>query len=107
MPRHIRHCVECPKCHLCYLIAFSPYSNGSHLARTGSRTREEYILYCFCQGARIASCVRAPEVKVCEVSKAAYQRGYGTLDEIWPFEISRNLAASPAVWGPVVLTRSQ
>ncbi|HEX6805843.1 MAG TPA: hypothetical protein VF133_19360 [Terriglobales bacterium] len=102
MPRHIRHCVECPNCHVHYLIAFSPYGNGSHLARTGSGSGEEYILYCFCQGARIASCVRAPQVKVCEVSKAAYKRGYGTLEEILPVETSHRAATSPLVWGPVI-----
>src|SRR5271168_1667164 len=84
MPLRIRHCVECPRCNTCYLIASSPYSNGAYLLRTGAGSSEEYALYCFCEGAEHPSRWRWREVKVCEVSKAAHSRGYGTLDEIRP-----------------------
>ena len=82
MSLRVRQCVECPKCRTCYLIAFSPFENGSYLVRTSTASQEEYALYCFCEGARVRS--RWCEAKPCEVSRAAYIRGYGTLDEIWP-----------------------
>lgn len=84
MSVRIRHCVECPRCHTCYLIAFSPYRNGSYLVRTGVGSHEEYTLYCFCEGQEFPSRWRWSEVKPYEVSKAAHDRGYGTVDEIWP-----------------------
>ena len=84
MSLRLRHCVECPKCHTCYLIGFSPYRNGAYLTRLGAGSREEYNLDCFCDGAQVPSRSRWCEVKPCEVSKAAHDRGYGTLDEIWP-----------------------
>jgi len=93
MSLRVRHCVECPKCHTCYLIAFSPYRNGAYVVRTSAGSREEYTLYCFCEGAQVPSCGRRREVKACEVSKAAHNRGYGTLDEIWP--ISRRPQDEP------------
>jgi hypothetical protein len=83
MSLRIRHCVECPKCHTCYLIAFTPYRNGSYLVRAGAGTREEYILYCFCDGGHMPNRGRWRDVKPCAVSKAAHERGYGTLDEVW------------------------
>ena len=84
MSFRIRHCVECPKCHTCYLIGFSPYSNGAYLVRAGAGSSEECTLHCFCEGAYFPSCWRWREVKACAVSKAAHDRGYGTVEEIWP-----------------------
>jgi hypothetical protein len=84
MSLRIRHCVECPKCHICYLIAFSPYRNRAYLVHSGEGSSEEYTLYCFCEGAQMPNRWRWRQVKVCEVSKVAHDRGYGTLDEICP-----------------------
>jgi hypothetical protein len=84
MSIRVRHCVECPKCHVCYLIAFSPYSNGAFLVPTVAGSSEEYTLYCFCGEGQFANIWKWREAKVCEVSKAAHFRGYGTLDEIRP-----------------------
>ena len=83
MSLRIRHCVECPKCHICYLIAFNPYRNGAYLVRSGEGDSEEYTLYCFCEGAQIPNRWRWRQVKVCEVTKVAHDRGYGTVDEIF------------------------
>jgi hypothetical protein len=83
MSPRVRHCVECPKCHVCYLIAFSPYSNGAFLVPTAAGVSEEYTLYCFCGGAQFPNTWKWREVKVCEVSKEAHYRGFGTLDEVW------------------------
>ena len=80
----IRHCVECPKCLTRYLIAFSPYSNGTYLVPTVYGSSEEYTLYCSCSGPPAASRWRWSEMKTCEVSKGAYDRGYGTPEEILP-----------------------
>jgi len=97
----IRHCVECPKCRTRYLISLSPYRNGSYLIPTINGSFEEYALYCSCTGAIVASRWRWSEVKKCEISTAAYDRGYGTPDEImpinnqpqdtWSFDVSRYL----------------
>jgi hypothetical protein len=35
---------------------------------------------------------RWSEVKACEVSKAAHERGYGTLDEVWPQHVSGGMS---------------
>lgn len=83
MPR-IRHCVQCPKCLTRYLVPFSPYCNGSYLIPTVEGSLEEYALYCSCGRGSVASLWRWNEVKACEVSKAAYDRGYGTPEEIVP-----------------------
>jgi hypothetical protein len=40
----------------------------------------EYVLYCCC--GRAPSRWRESEVMICEVSKAAYERGFGSGDEI-------------------------
>lgn len=80
----IRHCVECPKCLTRYLIPFSPYRNGSYLIQTVEGSSEEYALYCACRKGTVASLCRWSEVKSCEVSNAAYDRGYGTPEEIVP-----------------------
>jgi hypothetical protein len=79
MPR-IRHCVECPRCLTRYLVSCSPYENGSYLLPTIEGCRDEYILYCRCKAA--ASRWKSSELKRCEVSRAAFERGYGTTEEI-------------------------
>lgn len=84
MSRRVRHCVECPNCHTSYLVAFSPYRNGAYLVRTSSSAFEEYTLYCFCQGHPPPSISKWRQAKACQVSKPAHDRGFGTLDEIWP-----------------------
>lgn len=81
MPR-IRHCVECPNCRTRYLIAFSPYSNGAYLVPLVDGSRDEYILYCCCGNGFTPNRWTWRAVKPCEVSKTAYDRGYGTADEI-------------------------
>jgi len=83
MPR-IRHCVECPKCRTRYLISCSPYRNGSYLIPTVDGCWDEYILYCSCRKGSVASRWKWSEVVTCNVLKAAYERGYGTPDEIMP-----------------------
>lgn len=101
MPR-IRHCAECPKCGTRYLIACSPYRNGSYLVPTVMGCGDEYILYCCCRELPVASRWKAGELKACEISKPAYDRGYGTAEEMplvhsgtrdaWPFDASHYLA---------------
>jgi hypothetical protein len=81
VPR-IRHCVECPKCHIVYLVSLSPYRNGSYLMPTMRGSSREYALYCSCWRGSAARVWRWSEVKACEISKAAYDRGYGTRDEV-------------------------
>jgi hypothetical protein len=78
----IRHCVECPKCLTRYVISFSPYRNGSYLIPTMNGSSEEYALYCSCRRTGMPTRWKWSEVMACEVSKAAYKRGYGTPDEI-------------------------
>ena len=80
----IRHCVECPNCLTRYLISLSPYGNGSYLVTTMYGSTEEHALYCSCRGGTRATRWSGREVMACEVSIAAYDRGYGTTDEIWP-----------------------
>jgi len=79
MPR-IRHCVECSTCLTLYLVSCSPYGNGSYLLPTIRGCRDEYILYCRCKAA--ASRWKSSEFKNCDVSTAAFERGYGTTEEI-------------------------
>lgn len=78
----VRHCVECSRCHTRYLVSRSPYHNGSYLIPTVQGSLDEYALYCSCQ--RVLSLWRWCEVMACEVSSAAYERGYGTAEEIFP-----------------------
>lgn len=97
----VRHCVECPKCLTRYLIAFSPYNNGAYVVPTMYGSSEEYTLYCYCAGSHVVSRWRWSETMVCEVSKAAYERGYGTAEEMmafsdppsWSFNVSRCLSS--------------
>lgn len=98
MSIRIRHCVECPKCLTRYLIAFSPYRNGSYLVPTVIGSSEEYTLYCSCRPLTVSRW-RWSEVKACEVSKVAHDRGYGTAEELvqvnkppretWSFDIGK------------------
>ena len=78
----IRHCVVCPHCLTRYLISFSPYRNGSHLIPTMNGSSEEFVLYCSCNRATVTSRWKWSEVTSCEVSREAYERGYGTAEEI-------------------------
>jgi len=97
----IRHCVECPNCLTRYLIPCSPYRNGSYLIPTVEGCLDEYALYCACRKSTAASVCRWNEVKTCSVSIAAYDRGYGTPEEVvpirsqvqpaWSFEAARYL----------------
>jgi hypothetical protein len=97
----IRHCVECPNCRTRYLIPCTPYRNGSYLVPTVEGSLEEYTLHCSCSRGTRASRWRASEAKACEVSKEAYDRGYGTPEEIilvktepqesWSVDMSRYL----------------
>jgi len=101
----IRHCVGCPKCLTLYLIAFSPYRNRSYLVPAVVGSSEEYTLHCYCSMPPVVSRWRWSQVKSCEVSKAAYGRGYGTPEEIvpvsnqqqntWSFDITRYLNLKP------------
>jgi hypothetical protein len=99
--QRIRHCVECPKCRTRYLIPCTPYRNGSYLVPTIQSSLEEYALYCSCSRGTGVTRWRWSEAKPCEVSKEAYDRGYGTPDEIvlvrtgpqepWSVDVSRYL----------------
>ena len=82
MARHIRNCVECPKCRTRYLISFSPYGNGSHLVSCHNGYPPDYILHCSCGRSPLA--IRCDEPKRYFVSKLAYDRGYGSAEEIVP-----------------------
>ena len=81
MPR-IRHCVECPNCHILYLVSLSPYRNGAYVMPTMRGSSREYALYCSCRRGSAPRVWKWSEVKACEISKAAYDRGYGTCDEV-------------------------
>jgi hypothetical protein len=83
MGHRIRHCVECPKCWTGYLLARSPYFNGPYLIPTVSGSLEEYTLYCSCATTPVRSHWRWDEMKTYKVSKAAYDRGFGTPDEVF------------------------
>jgi len=77
----IRHCLECPRCRIRYVISLAPYQNGSYLVSSANGSCEEYIL--FCSLCRLSSRWHTAEVMLCEVSNAAYQRGYGTEEDVW------------------------
>jgi hypothetical protein len=83
MAPRLRHCVECPECCSRYLIGFSPYSNGAYLLSGASEAPQDYQLFCFCRRPRVMSRWSRNELKVYEVSNAAYVRGYGSESEIW------------------------
>ena len=92
MGYRIRHCVECPRCLVRYLVARSPYRNGSYLVPTVVGSLEEYMLYCACGKTPVRSHWKWSEVKTYGVSKTAYDRGYGTPEEVFP---ARRSGASP------------
>ena len=104
MPIRIRHCVECPQCRTRYLIAFSPYRNRSYLVPKVVGSSEEFILYCTCRRPAAVSRWRWKEVKTCEISRAAYDRGYGSAEQVveinnqaqepWTFDIVKYLDSS-------------
>lgn len=79
----IRHCLECPNCETRYLISLSQFQNGSYVVSVSYGSCEEYILHCSC--GRVASRWRGTGVRTCQVSRAAYERGYGTSEEIVAF----------------------
>src|ERR1700747_3501263 len=103
MPQRIRHCVECPKCSIHYLIGFSPYNNGSYLEPSVVGSWEAYTLYCSCK--RPYTISRWSGVRACQVSNAAYNRGYGPREEVapvrnytwnsWSLDIARYLNFRP------------
>jgi hypothetical protein len=78
----VRHCLECPKCLTRYLIGFSPYRNGSYLVRNAPGSRAEYVLYCACRIPFVSTLWKEEELKSYEVSKIAYDRGYGPPEDI-------------------------
>jgi hypothetical protein len=82
MGSRLRHCIECPECHTRYLIGFSPYCNGSLLVSIGPEF-SEYKLMCACQRGAVCSRWQRNELKVYDVSRAAYARGYGSTHEVW------------------------
>jgi hypothetical protein len=83
MSARLRHCVECPECCTRYLIGFSPYSNGALLVCVEREVAEDYRLFCSCRWPRVCSRWSRNDLKVYEVSNAAYVRGYGSAGEIW------------------------
>jgi hypothetical protein len=85
----IRHCVECPNCRTRYLLSFRRYGNGSYLVSTLIGSFEEYSLYCSCTGAGVVRW-KSRETKAYQVSKLAYDRGYGGPDEIFPMHGDQN-----------------
>src|ERR1700757_94164 len=93
----LRHCVECPKCLTRFVVSCSPYGNGSYLQATIEGSWDEYTLYCRCKA---VSRWKSSEFQNCEVSPKAFERGYGTAEEItvirasqkeWPVDVSRYL----------------
>lgn len=90
--------MECPKCLTRYLVSCSPFENGSYLLPTIEGGWDEYTLYCQCKAP--ACRWQSSEFLNCEVSGAAFERGYGTADEImvirspqqeWSVDVSRYL----------------
>lgn len=97
MPVHKR-AVRIFQCLTRYLASCSPFENGSYLLPTIEGGWDEYTLYCRCKAA--ASRWKSSEFLNCEVSGAAFERGYGTADEItvirspqqeWSVDVSQYL----------------
>lgn len=82
----VRHCVECPKCRTRYLPGSSPYDNGSYLVPIAEGGLSGWTLYCSCTLQRSRSEWRWSELKPYEVCGVAYRRGYGSPNEVSPFE---------------------
>lgn len=89
--RRIRHCVECPKCLTRYVVSCNPYGNSSVLQPVIEGCWDEYTLYCRCKAA--ASWWKSSEFMICEISAAAFERGYGTAEEITPVPTLREQSA--------------
>jgi hypothetical protein len=87
MTRRIRHCVECPKCRTRYLIGASPYANGAYLVLS-PQGMEAHSLYCPCGKSAVTN--RWSESKTYVISNPAYDRGYGSPDEIFPAGSEKN-----------------
>jgi hypothetical protein len=94
MPVRIRHCVECPQCHTRYLAAVSQYRNGSYLESRLIASSDEYTLYCACGKPPVFIRGRWGELKKYVVSRSAYDRGYGTPDEIVAVDSGRSSVVS-------------
>jgi hypothetical protein len=75
---------------------------------TLSGSVEEYALYCSCIGAGVVRW-KSRETKAYQVSKPAYDRGYGSPDEIFPMfrksETSRPFNASGILGGWIGMRR--
>lgn len=82
MACRIRHCVECPGCRTRYLVGFSPYSNGAHLVPDSALDPEESTLYCTCGSPPVTSRWQFAALRTYSVSQEAFDRRYGTPDEI-------------------------
>jgi hypothetical protein len=82
MTPRFRHCIECPKCRTRYLIPSSPYANGSYILPTAPHPSNEYKLYCTCGRPPTSSQWRWSELKIYQISRLAFERGYGSPDEI-------------------------
>ena len=82
MPARIRHWLECPECFTRYLVGFSPYRNGSCLVPFLTESSEGYKLLCSCGRPPVSSRWNGSELKTYAVSNRAYDRGYGSLEEI-------------------------
>ena len=80
MGSRIRRCIECGRCSTRYLVGFSPYSNGSLLLSNLCADSEMYLLYCICGGRSAPT--HGKELKSYLVTKGAYERGYGSENEI-------------------------
>lgn len=87
MTYRLRHCAECPRCGTRYLVGFSPYSNGSCLSGRDRDLPDEWTLYCRCTTPPICSQWRSSDMKMYDVSGEAYERGFGSPNEIVRFGI--------------------
>jgi len=97
MTRRIRHCVECPKCRTRYLIGASPYTNGAYLVHSPADL-EAHTLYCPCGKSAFTS--RWSDSRTYVVSNPAYDRGYGSPDEVYPVGSEKNGSSSYPDAGP-------
>ena len=82
MTPRFRHCIECCKCGTRYLIPASPYANGSYVVSPAPFSSDEYTLYCACSKPPASSQWRWSELKIYQISRLAFERGYGSRDEI-------------------------
>jgi hypothetical protein len=82
MPLRLRSCVECPRCHTRYIIGANPYRNGSYISGNLSEDSDVRNLYCCCTGRFGLLQFKLSELMTYSVSEWAYNRGYGSPDEI-------------------------